>query len=54
MLYEVITSAEEENDFKLGVQIVPVSMNYTDAPKTRQDLMVEYSKPILVSDYKVV
>ncbi len=45
-------SAEEENDFKLGVQIVPVSMNYTDAPKTRQDLMVEYSKPILVSDYK--
>ena len=26
-------SAEEENDFKLGVQIVPVSMNYTDAPR---------------------
>ncbi|WP_075590761.1 1-acyl-sn-glycerol-3-phosphate acyltransferase [Labilibacter marinus] len=44
--------AEEANDFKLGVQIVPISLNYTNAPKIRENLMAQCGKPILVSDYK--
>ncbi len=44
--------AEEENDFKLGVQIVPISLNYTNGPKIRETLMAQCADPILVSDYK--
>ncbi len=44
--------AEKSYNFELGVQIVPVSMNYSNAPKIRESLMVAYGKPILVSDYK--
>lgn len=45
-------SAEETYDFELGVQIVPVSLNYTNAPRMRQEIMVEFSEPIRVSEFK--
>jgi 1-acyl-sn-glycerol-3-phosphate acyltransferase len=44
--------AEKSYNFELGVQIVPVSMNYSNAPKVRETLMVAYGKPILVNDFK--
>nr|WP_319398758.1 1-acyl-sn-glycerol-3-phosphate acyltransferase [uncultured Carboxylicivirga sp.] len=49
---KIAFGAEEANDFNLGIRIVPVSLNYTNAPYIREDLMIECAEPILVSDYK--
>ena len=49
---KIAFGAEETHDFKLGIQIVPISLNYTNAPKARENLMIECAEPILVNDYK--
>ena len=43
--------AEEENDFKLNMKVVPVGLNYDNHLKFRSDLLVVFGDLIDVSDY---
>lgn len=43
--------AEEQNDFKLGVKIVPVGIYYSRYNKFRSIIHVRFGKPINVADY---
>jgi 1-acyl-sn-glycerol-3-phosphate acyltransferase len=46
-------SSEEKNNFNLGLQIVPVGMNYSATPwKFRSTLHIRFGKPIVVKDYE--
>jgi len=42
---------EEANGFKLNMQIVPVGIDYSDYADYRTELLINFGKPILVSDY---
>jgi len=44
--------AEAEADFRLGLQIVPVGLDYSDYCKAGSDLLVLFGRPIRVADYK--
>ena len=43
--------AEEENDYKLNMKVVPIGLNYDDHLKFRSDLLVVFGDIIDVSDY---
>ena len=42
---------EEENDFSMNIQIVPIGLYYSDYESFRSILFVNFGKPIAVSDY---
>jgi 1-acyl-sn-glycerol-3-phosphate acyltransferase len=42
---------EEANDFQLNMQIVPVGMDYSDYYNFRTELLINFGKPIQVSDF---
>ncbi|HEY9115054.1 MAG TPA: 1-acyl-sn-glycerol-3-phosphate acyltransferase, partial [Bacteroidales bacterium] len=42
---------EEENDFSMNIQIVPIGLYYSDYESFRSILLVNFGKPISVSDY---
>ncbi len=44
--------AEEDNDFKLGVKIIPVGIYYSKYNWFRSVLHIKYGKPISVADYQ--
>lgn len=44
--------AENKFDFKLGVNIVCVGLNYSDPEKFRSNILISFSKPIEVKKYK--
>tara|TARA_Y100000589_G_scaffold150354_2_gene143479 strand:+ start:3007 stop:4089 length:1083 start_codon:yes stop_codon:yes gene_type:complete len=44
--------AEEKNNFKLGLHIVPVVINYENHFVAGKKVFVNYLKPILISEYK--
>ncbi len=44
--------AEAENDWQLGVQIIPVGLNYTHAIKFRSDVAIRFGQPIHLSDFQ--
>jgi len=44
--------AEEEGNWDLDLKVIPVSLNYTDAPKGGEDVMVLFGAPISIHDYK--
>jgi len=46
--------AEESSDFNLGLKVVPVSMNYTNAPKIRERVMVDFGEPIEMKQYEAL
>ena len=48
----IALGAEDKFDFKLGVQIICVGINYSHPHKFRSDVLVSFSKPIEVSKYK--
>jgi len=48
----IALQAEEKNDFKLGVSIVPVGIYYTNYTKSRSTIHISYGKPILASSIK--
>ncbi|MFQ6674613.1 MAG: lysophospholipid acyltransferase family protein, partial [Fidelibacterota bacterium] len=48
----IALGAEEKNDFDLGVQIVPVGLNYSDIQKFRSDVYCRFGKPVLPGDYR--
>jgi len=43
---------EERNDFQLGVQIIPVGLNYTDYQRFRSDVYCRFGRPITLSDFR--
>jgi|TARA_B100001964_G_C14205534_1_gene587921 1-acyl-sn-glycerol-3-phosphate acyltransferase len=43
---------EERNDFELGVQIVPVGLNYSDFESSRSNVYCRFGRPILPADYR--
>ncbi len=43
---------EERNDFKLGVQIVPVGLNYSDIERSRSNVYCRCGRSILPGDYR--
>ncbi len=42
---------EESCDFKLGINIIPVGLDYSRYEKSGSELLVQYGLPIKVSDY---
>ncbi len=48
----IALGAESKFDFKLGVNIICAGINYSDPRKFRSDLLISFSKPIEVRDYK--
>ena len=44
--------AEKQHDFKLGVQIIPIGINYADPHKFKTDVFVNYGEPIVVKDFE--
>ena len=51
-LARIAFMAEEQSNFSLGIKIVPVGIDYSDYVKCKQKLLIQYGKPISVSDYK--
>ena len=45
-------NSEYENDFKLGLEILPIGQNYTDQLSFRSQLFINVGEPIVVADYK--
>lgn len=50
-LARIAFGAEIANSFKLGLQIVPVGINYRDITGTRKGVHIRYGKSVLLSDY---
>jgi len=44
--------AEEENNFKLNLKILPVGLNYSNPHKFQSDLFINIDQPICASDYQ--
>lgn len=44
--------AEEENQFALGVRIIPVGLEYGSRNKVASGLTIRYGKPLTLRDYK--
>ncbi len=42
---------EKANDFKLNMQVVPVGIDYSNYEDFRTELLINFGKPIAVSDY---
>jgi len=51
-LTRIVFPAEEANDFSLGVQIVPVGLEYGDYEKPQSTLIVNYGEAIDCTKYK--
>ena len=47
-------STESENNFQLGLKIVPVGLQYEDLTKFRSDVLVNYGEPILMKDFQEI
>ena len=47
----IVFEAEEANDFKLDIKIVPVGLDWTNYINFRSRLFVNFGKPISVSEY---
>ncbi|CAN5216978.1 hypothetical protein BH09BAC5_BH09BAC5_19670 [soil metagenome] len=49
----IVFAAEERNDFKLNLTIIPVGLNYSATPwKFRSQLHVRFGKPFLANEYE--
>ncbi|HEY0030327.1 MAG TPA: lysophospholipid acyltransferase family protein [Bacteroidia bacterium] len=48
----IALGAEARNDFKLGVKIVNIGLNYVDPHTFNRDLFLNVDEPITVADYK--
>jgi glycerol-3-phosphate O-acyltransferase/dihydroxyacetone phosphate acyltransferase len=48
----IALGAEEKNDFKLGLTVIPIGLNYSNPHIFKGDVLVNFGKPILVSDYQ--
>ena len=51
-LSRIIFQTEESFDFKKDVLVVPVGLNYSDAPKFRSKLFIDCGEPISIKEYE--
>jgi 1-acyl-sn-glycerol-3-phosphate acyltransferase len=51
-LARIALGAEAEKDFNLGVNVIPVGINYREITGARKGIHVQFGKPIMVSDYQ--
>jgi 1-acyl-sn-glycerol-3-phosphate acyltransferase len=51
-LARIAFQAEEQTNFSLGIKIVPVGIDYSHYVKCKQTLLIQYGKPLSVSDYR--
>lgn len=49
----IALGAEFENNFELGVTIVPIGLNYSDPTHFRSEVFVNVGRPISVADFQV-
>ncbi|WP_400192894.1 lysophospholipid acyltransferase family protein [Hymenobacter sp. B81] len=47
----IALGAEARRNFELGVQLLPVGLNYSDPRRFRSDALVNVARPIRVADY---
>ncbi|MEM8910072.1 MAG: 1-acyl-sn-glycerol-3-phosphate acyltransferase, partial [Bacteroidota bacterium] len=47
----IALSAEQKNDFQLGMTILPVGLNYSAANDFRSQLLINVGEPLLIKDY---
>ncbi|NVO03314.1 MAG: 1-acyl-sn-glycerol-3-phosphate acyltransferase, partial [Bacteroidetes bacterium] len=45
-------TAESSNDFSLNVMVIPIGLNYSEHIYANSDLLINYGKPINVTNYK--
>jgi len=50
-LARIAFGAENINSFDLGVQVIPVGINYRNITESRSGIHIRYGKPIYISDY---
>ncbi|AXE17566.1 glycerol acyltransferase [Runella rosea] len=48
----IALGAEHENDFQLGLQILPIGLNYSDPTRFRSDVFINVGNPIALADFK--
>jgi len=48
----IALGTEARNDFKLGITIVPVGINYSDPTKFNQDVYCRFGQPIDINEYR--
>ncbi len=48
----ICLGAENQNDFALGVQIVPIGINYSNPHHFKSDVFINFGEPILVKEYQ--
>ncbi len=51
-IFRIAFQAEEENQYKLNLHIVPVGLDYSDYFNAGSDLTVVFGTPIKISDYE--
>jgi 1-acyl-sn-glycerol-3-phosphate acyltransferase len=47
-------AAEEANEFKLGLRIIPVGLEYGSRSKVGSGLTIRYGKPLALKDYEIL
>ncbi|MEZ4885559.1 MAG: lysophospholipid acyltransferase family protein [Chitinophagales bacterium] len=50
----IVFRAEESKDFDLGLQIIPVGINYSQVTQFRGDLYLRYGTPLTIKDLKEI
>ncbi len=48
----IALGAEADNEFQLGIQILPIGLNYSDPTHFRTEVFVNVGQPILLTDFK--
>lgn len=48
----IALGAEYENDFELGLKILPIGLNYSDPTRFRSDVFINIGQPIPLSDFR--
>ena len=48
----IALSAENKNNFQLGLKIIPIGLTYTDPKNFRGEVLLNVGKPIIIADYK--
>ncbi len=51
-LARIALGAEAEKNFNLGVNVIPVGINYQEITEARKGIHVQFGSPILVSEFK--
>lgn len=51
-LARIALGAEDQNDFKLGLHIVPIGINYSNPHYFRSDVFIHFGKPFTITEYE--